>query len=210
MEDREIRHAHFESGKFCGGCVKMCARRTAQYEEELGGPKAKKQLLDAVVNLQPPTVQRRADVTVELSPERQEPEPPRIKEEVEDEEVHHIKEEEEPILIKKEEEEAFPHIKQEEEEFPSTGVPLKSEEGQSEESRGAEPPSSSSNQHMTTEGDGEDHCGGSQADGLLAPRSDSDDVTSHSPHADDGDKQSEAVSDNLAVHPPGFATADHV
>ncbi|XP_054630999.1 zinc finger protein 135-like isoform X2 [Dunckerocampus dactyliophorus] len=50
----------------------------------------------------------------------------------------------------------------------------------SEENRGAELPSSSSLQHMTTKADG-DHCGGSQADNLLAPLSDSDDTTSHSP-----------------------------
>nr|XP_061826909.1 zinc finger protein 391-like isoform X1 [Nerophis lumbriciformis] len=47
----------------------------------------------------------------------------------------------------------------------------------SEEKREVEPPSSSSPQHMTTEGDG-DHSGGSQADNLLAPLSDSDDSTS--------------------------------
>ncbi|XP_054628185.1 zinc finger protein 37-like isoform X2 [Dunckerocampus dactyliophorus] len=41
--------------------------------------------------------------------------------------------------------------------------------------RGAEPPSSSSPQHMTTEANG-NHCGGSQTDNLLAPLSDSDDT----------------------------------
>ncbi|XP_054628080.1 uncharacterized protein LOC129179197 isoform X2 [Dunckerocampus dactyliophorus] len=41
----------------------------------------------------------------------------------------------------------------------------------SEENRGVERQSSSSPQHMTTEADG-DHCGGSQADNLLAPQSD--------------------------------------
>ncbi|XP_061525838.1 gastrula zinc finger protein XlCGF48.2-like isoform X3 [Phycodurus eques] len=176
----------------------MCARRTAEYEEELCGPKEEKeprlQVLDAAFNLQPRTVRRGADITEDHLTEQQEPEPPHIKEEMEDEEVLHIKEEVDPILIKKEEEEAYPYIKQEEEEeditkFPSTGVHLKSEdEGQSEESRGVEPPSSSSSQHMTTEGCG-DHCGGSQADGLLPPLSDSDSM-SHSPHTDD-DKQSE-------------------
>ncbi|XP_061619478.1 uncharacterized protein LOC133472535 isoform X5 [Phyllopteryx taeniolatus] len=110
------------------------------------------------------------DITEDLHTERQEPEPPHIKEEVQDKAVHHIKEEEE--------EEVCPYIEEQDKEeditkYPSTDVPLKSEdEGQSEESRRAEPPSSRSSQHMSTEGDGA-HCEGSQADGLLAPLSDS-------------------------------------
>ncbi|XP_061619437.1 gastrula zinc finger protein XlCGF48.2-like isoform X4 [Phyllopteryx taeniolatus] len=176
-----------ESGKCFDRRVKMCARRTAEYEDELCGPKEEKephrQLVDAGFNLQARTVPRRAD-TEELRTEWQEPEPPHIKEEVEDEEVHHIKEEEKPISIKKEEEEAHPHKQEEEEDitkFASTGVSLKSDE-----TRGAEPPGSTSSQHMKTEGD-EDHCGGSQADGLSALRSDSDDIMSHSPHTDEND-----------------------
>ncbi|XP_061886229.1 zinc finger protein 37-like isoform X5 [Entelurus aequoreus] len=62
-------------------------------------------------------------------------------------------------------------------------ISVKSEDdevkGESEEKR-----SSSSTQHMTTEADG-DHCGGSQADKILAPLSDSEDTTSHSPDTDD-------------------------
>ncbi|XP_061619477.1 uncharacterized protein LOC133472535 isoform X4 [Phyllopteryx taeniolatus] len=152
----------------------MCARRTAEYEDELCGPKEEKephrQLVDAGFNLQARTVPRRADITEDLHTERQEPEPPHIKEEVQDKAVHHIKEEEE--------EEVCPYIEEQDKEeditkYPSTDVPLKSEdEGQSEESRRAEPPSSRSSQHMSTEGDGA-HCEGSQADGLLAPLSDS-------------------------------------
>ncbi|XP_061524057.1 zinc finger protein 3 homolog isoform X2 [Phycodurus eques] len=181
----------------------MCARTTAKYKKEHFEKNEEnerhRQLVDAV-RKQPRDVLHRADISEDLHPEKQEPEPTRIKEEVENEEVPHIKEEEvlEPVSIKKEEEEERPHIKQEEEEvitkFLLTDNALKREnEGQSEESRrGAEPPSSnsSSSQHMTTEGDG-DHCGGSQADGLFAPLSDSDDTTSHSPHIDDDDKQSE-------------------
>ncbi|XP_061525942.1 glutamic acid-rich protein-like isoform X2 [Phycodurus eques] len=67
----------------------MCAR-TAEYEEELWGPKEEKepqrQLLDAAFNLQPRIVLRRADITKDLRPDQQEPEPLHIKEEVEDEE----------------------------------------------------------------------------------------------------------------------------
>ncbi|XP_061525936.1 oocyte zinc finger protein XlCOF8.4-like [Phycodurus eques] len=195
----------------------MCARRTAEYEEELWGPKEEKepqrQLLDAAFNLQPRIVLRRADITEDLRTGGQEPGPPHIKEDVEDEEVHHIKEEEEhiwikkekgeacphikeeeePIAIKKEEEEVCPHIKEEEDisKFLSTDVPLKSEdEGQSEESRGAKPPSRSSGQHVTTEADG-DHCGRLQADCLLAPLSDIVGMTSHSLHTDVYNRKSE-------------------
>ncbi|XP_061520877.1 uncharacterized protein LOC133395739 isoform X3 [Phycodurus eques] len=176
----------------------MCSRTPAKDEKELSGSKEEDErqrpLVDAV-RMQPRVALHRADITEDLRPERQEPEPPHINEEVEDKEVHHIKEEEEPILIKKEEEDACPHVKEEEEaditKFPSTGVPLKSEaEGQSDESREAEPQSSSSSQHMTTEGDG-DHCGESQADGLIAPLSDSDDMTSDSPYTNDVDGQIE-------------------
>ncbi|XP_061663625.1 golgin subfamily A member 6-like protein 22 isoform X2 [Syngnathoides biaculeatus] len=150
-------------GKWCDRCVKMCARSRAEYEKELSGPKEEKkpqrQLLDAVFNLQPQIVLCRADITENLRTKWQETEPSHIKEEMEDEEVHHIKEEEEMIFIKNKAEEVQHHIKQEEEDitkFPMTCVSLKSEdEGQSEESRGSEPPSSSSSQHMTTEGDGD-------------------------------------------------------
>ncbi|XP_061890530.1 zinc finger protein 260-like [Entelurus aequoreus] len=111
----------------------------------------------------------------------------------------HIKEEEEaPHTLQMQREENNPltsHFKEEEEEHSISQewleefhVIVKSEDdevkGESEEKREAEPPSSSSTQHMTTEADG-DHCGGSQADKLLAPLSDSEDTTSHSPDTDD-------------------------
>ncbi|XP_061621253.1 zinc finger and SCAN domain-containing protein 20-like isoform X5 [Phyllopteryx taeniolatus] len=167
----------------------MCARGTAEYDEELWGPKEEED---------PQLVTIGEDIGKELQPERREPQPPHIKEEEEDEEVHHIREEEEleTTPIKKEEEEERPHIKQEEEEEISkfsTDVPLKSEgDGQREESKGAEPPSSSSSQHMTTEGDG-DPDAGSQPDGLFAPLSDGDGMMSQSPNTDENyhDKQSE-------------------
>ncbi|XP_054648917.1 uncharacterized protein LOC129190341 isoform X2 [Dunckerocampus dactyliophorus] len=62
----------------------------------------------------------------------------------------------------------------------------------SEGNRGAQPASSGSPQHMTTEADG-DHCGGSQADSLSSP-SDLDDTTSHSPEDEDGDDTQEPLS----------------
>ncbi|XP_061525939.1 uncharacterized protein LOC133398372 isoform X2 [Phycodurus eques] len=159
----------------------MCARTTAKYEKELSGTKEedepRRQLVDAV-RMRPRVVLHAADIGEDLCPGCWEPQPPHIKEEVEVEEVPHIKQEEEfePISIKEEEKPERPHIKREDEDditkFPSTGVPLKSEdEGQSEESRGVEPPSCSSSQDTTREDDGDD-CGGSKPDGLLAPRLD--------------------------------------
>nr|XP_061781232.1 oocyte zinc finger protein XlCOF22-like isoform X5 [Nerophis lumbriciformis] len=123
------------------------------------------------------------------------------------------------LPCKKEEEDSLtPHIKEEEEEhsvsqegdhieglveFPVTGVPVKSEDdevkGESEEKREAEPPSSSSTQHMTTEADG-DHCGGSQADKILAPLSDSEDTTSHSPDTDDEHSKDDATCHTDNTH----------
>ncbi|XP_054628167.1 zinc finger and SCAN domain-containing protein 12-like isoform X2 [Dunckerocampus dactyliophorus] len=89
--------------------------------------------------------------------------------------------------------------------LPLTGVSVKTEYNEdkppvsshlhcisNEENGGTEPPSSSSPQHMTTEAAG-DHRGGSQAD-ILAPRSDSDDTTSHSPEDEDGDDTQEPLS----------------
>ncbi|XP_061663616.1 zinc finger protein 239-like isoform X1 [Syngnathoides biaculeatus] len=177
-----------------GDHVKMCAKTSGEYREKVCGPKKEavpqRQLLEAVFNLQPRIVLCRADITENLRTKWQETEPSHIKEEMEDEEVHHIKEEEEMIFIKNEAEEAQHYIKQEEEDitkFPSTCVPLKSEDKcQSEDSRGAEPPSNSSSQHMTTERDG-DHNGDSHPGRLLAPLSDRDDMTSDSPYTDDDD-----------------------
>ncbi|XP_054628705.1 zinc finger protein 773-like isoform X2 [Dunckerocampus dactyliophorus] len=134
--------------------------------------------------------------------------------------AHHIKEEQDPQAPHmKEEEGELPTIQErkclrgpEEADLtvlPQTGVSVKTEKHEdkppessqlhhspSEENRGAEPPSSSSSsapQHMTTEADG-DHCGGSQADKLLAPLSDSDDATSQYPEDEDMDNTQEAVS----------------
>ncbi|XP_061663607.1 uncharacterized protein LOC133493802 isoform X3 [Syngnathoides biaculeatus] len=51
--------------KCCDHRVKMCARTTGEYKEEVRGPKKEEkpqhQLLDAVFTLQPPIVLRRAD-----------------------------------------------------------------------------------------------------------------------------------------------------
>nr|XP_057932769.1 zinc finger protein 37-like isoform X2 [Doryrhamphus excisus] len=175
-------------------------RTIAEYEEELCRTKEEnerqRQLLDAVSKRYQVGLHG-ADISEEhLPPEQQEwssrveehqPRPPHIKEEEED---HSISQEGEHL--------------EGPEEFPVIGVPVKSEddeddegESESEEKREAEPPSSSSTQHMTTEADG-DHCGGSPADKLLAPLSDSEHTTSHSPDTDDDDEDSTA---DMTCHP---------
>ncbi|XP_061770624.1 sarcoplasmic reticulum histidine-rich calcium-binding protein-like isoform X2 [Nerophis ophidion] len=157
----------------------------------------------------------------------EEPQPFHIKKEEEYPHTPLFKEEEEDPLTPHFKKEAVdplsPHIKEEEEEhsisqqgehlegleevdvtkMPVTGVPVKSEDdevkGESEERGGGEPPSSSSTQHMTTEADG-DHCGGSQADKLLAPLSDSEDTTSHSPDTDDEDSKDDKTCHTDNTH----------
>ncbi|XP_054626326.1 zinc finger protein 570-like [Dunckerocampus dactyliophorus] len=156
-------------------------RTITEYEEELSRTKEEnerqRQLLDAVCKKHK-VVLHRADVSEEdLHPEQQEwnssveqeaPQPPHIKVKEEGEHLEGL------------------------EEFPVIGVPVKNEDGEDkverEEKKEVEPSSSSSTQHMTTEADG-DHCGGSQADNLLAPLSDSGNTTSHSPGPDDEDSK---------------------
>ncbi|XP_054623163.1 zinc finger and SCAN domain-containing protein 2-like isoform X1 [Dunckerocampus dactyliophorus] len=175
-------------------------RTIAEYEEELSRAKEEnerqRQLLDAGFK-KPEVVLHRADAGEDHPPpeqaewnsemEQEEPQPFHITALVEEPEPPHIKEEEEDHSISQEGE----HLEVLEE-FPVIGVTVKSEddEGESEEEREVEPPSSSSTQHMTTEADG-DHCGGSQAHNLLAPLSDSDDTTSHSPDTDDEDSEAD-------------------
>ncbi|XP_061925520.1 zinc finger protein 771-like isoform X2 [Entelurus aequoreus] len=108
----------------------------------------------------------------------------------------HIKEEEEEELW---DNQAVEHLFRSEEEdftkFPLTAASVKAEDHEdkppesfqfhhspSKENRGVEPSSSTS--PTTTEADG-DRCGGSHADKLLAPLSDSDDTWSHSPKDED-------------------------
>ncbi|XP_057710289.1 zinc finger protein 771-like [Corythoichthys intestinalis] len=100
---------------------------------------------------------------------------PQIKEE--EPEPCQQNEREDQIQIKKEAEE-LPSVKEEEGSTRSTGEPLKSEDGLSEASRGAQPASSSS---ISTEG--------LQADIFIAP-SDRNGATSHLPDNDDGHNKS--------------------
>nr|XP_061825082.1 zinc finger protein 260-like isoform X3 [Nerophis lumbriciformis] len=108
----------------------------------------------------------------------------------EDPQPPHIKEEEEELWITQEGECLRGQEEADLTKFPLTVVSVKTEDHEekppessqlhhnpSEKNKAVEPPSSSSPKHMTTEADG-DHCGGLQADKLLAPLSDSDE-TSH-------------------------------
>ncbi|XP_061669597.1 zinc finger protein 90-like isoform X2 [Syngnathoides biaculeatus] len=131
------------------------------------------------------------DVREDLHPERRQPESVHIKEKDEDEhpyivvevqpDLPHLKDEDEQetkTVHIKEEDQEFLSIKEEEGhhliKFPVTFVPRKSKEdedkGQSDESRRAEHPTSSP-----------------RSDSVLAPLSDSDDMTSHSHDRDDDD-----------------------
>ncbi|XP_054632719.1 zinc finger protein 8-like [Dunckerocampus dactyliophorus] len=165
-------------------------RTIAEYEEELSRRKdeneRQRQLLDAFFKKQD-VLLHRADVSEEDLPsekqewsswmEQEEPQPLRIKEEEEDHSVsqkgEHLEELEEFLLI---------------------CVPVKSEDD--EEKKEVEPPSSSSTQHIT-EADG-DHFG--RSDDILAPLSDSDDTTSHSPDTDEEDSKADMTCDTDNTH----------
>ncbi|XP_054628162.1 zinc finger protein 391-like isoform X2 [Dunckerocampus dactyliophorus] len=123
-----------------------------------------------------------------------------------DPQTPHIKEEKEELWTTQEGERLLGPEEADLTMLPMTGVSVKTEDHEdkppessqfhhspSEENRRAEPPNRSSPQHMTTEAD-DDHCGGSQADKLLAPLSDSDDATSHSPEDEDRDDIQEPFS----------------
>ncbi|XP_057695299.1 uncharacterized protein LOC130917663 isoform X4 [Corythoichthys intestinalis] len=97
----------------------------------------------------------------------------------------HVKQEESEMPYIKQEAEPETYIKEEEQEggipkFPMTVI-VKSEkdEGPSEESGAVKPSSDSLFQHLTIKGEGR-----SQPDGLLAPLSESDGITSHSSETD--------------------------
>ncbi|XP_054642105.1 zinc finger and SCAN domain-containing protein 2-like [Dunckerocampus dactyliophorus] len=141
-----------------------------------------------------------------------------IKEEEEEPQPSFVKVEEDKLSITQEEECLLGPEEADLSRLQLTGVSVKTEDDEdkqpescqlhhspSEEKREAEPSSSSSAQHMTTEADG-DHCGGSQADNLLAPLSDSDDTTSHSPEDEDRDYNQESLSsdtdceDDMTTH----------
>ncbi|XP_061746845.1 zinc finger protein 239-like isoform X2 [Nerophis ophidion] len=171
-------------------------RTIAEYEAELSRTKEDyNQLLDAVVKKHQVVLHRTEPL---LHEQEEEPQSPNIHEEEEVSQPPHIKEEAMEHNISQEGD----HLEGLEE-FPVTGVPVKSEDdefkGESEESGGGEPPSSSSTQHMTTEADG-DHCGGSQADKLLAPLSDSEDTMSHSPDTDDEDSKDDKTCHTDNTH----------
>ncbi|XP_061750959.1 zinc finger protein 568-like isoform X2 [Nerophis ophidion] len=111
-----------------------------------------------------------------LITEQKEPQPQVIKEEEDRSQAASIKEEDEDHGISEEVEEV--DVTQ----FPLTVI-VKSEYDEVKAESEAEPPRSSSSQHMATEAEG-NHCGGSPADTFLAPLSNMDDTMSHSHDAD--------------------------
>ncbi|XP_061774517.1 zinc finger protein 354C-like isoform X2 [Nerophis ophidion] len=123
---------------------------------------------------------------------------PCFKEEVDESQPPHIKEEEEDHRISQE-----GNRFERPEEIPVICVIVKSEDdedkGESEEKREVEPPSCGSAQHMITEADGE-HCGRSQADHLFAPLLHSDDTSSHSADTDDEDSTADKTSHTDNAH----------
>ncbi|XP_061669532.1 uncharacterized protein LOC133497554 isoform X4 [Syngnathoides biaculeatus] len=162
----------------------MCARKTTKYVDNLCGTnedEPRRHLLGDVFK------QPRADISEEyVCPEQQEAEIPHTED---------GKEPEPPADIKEEEEEEEADVSK----LPLTVVVVKNEDDDhqcqrtqlrpnpSEERRGAAPPSSSSSsssQHVTIKREGE-HRGGARADSLMAPLSNSDDVTTHSSDTDE-------------------------
>ncbi|XP_061897127.1 zinc finger protein OZF-like isoform X8 [Entelurus aequoreus] len=121
-----------------------------------------------------------------LHTEKEESKPPLVKQEQEAPQTPHIKKEEEELWMTQKEECLLGQEEADLTKFHLTVVSVKTEDHEekppessqlhhspSKDNRAVEPSSRSSPQHMITETDG-DHCGGSQADKLLAPLSDSD------------------------------------
>ncbi|XP_054629006.1 zinc finger protein 436-like [Dunckerocampus dactyliophorus] len=134
--------------------------------------------------------------------EGEKPQPSDVTAEEKEPQPLHIKEEEEELWITQDGEHRLGFREADLTKLPLTGVSVKTEDHEdkppessqlchssSEENRG----SSSSPQHMTTEADG-DHCGGSQADNLLAPPPHSDDTASHFPEDEDWEDTQEPLS----------------
>ncbi|XP_077401037.1 uncharacterized protein LOC144035316 isoform X1 [Vanacampus margaritifer] len=170
--------------------MKMFTKRIAKNEEELCEAKKDNerrcQMLDAVGKMRPNIVHG-ADLSEDLDSQQQEPESTHIK--VEDEKHPYIKGEEDLELdcIKAEDEQQQPPLLKEKQDkdpkvekperdcikeqkqphdinLPSTFVSLQREdEGQIEGNRGAEPPRSSSCQHMTMEDRGDKQSEGGTA-----------------------------------------------
>ncbi|XP_061880446.1 zinc finger protein 664-like [Entelurus aequoreus] len=105
-----------------------------------------------------------------------------------------IKEEEEELWITQKGERLLGQEKADLIKCPLTGVSVKTEDHADKSSELHYKPSRRSlSQHLTTEVHG-DHCGGSQADHLLAPLSDSDETKSHCPQDKDRDDAQEPLS----------------
>ncbi|XP_061759473.1 zinc finger protein 37 homolog [Nerophis ophidion] len=170
-------------------------RTIASYERELSRTREKERLRDPqdrqiVLNIE----------DVRQLPDHQEKYPPQLQGQISS--FHG--EVPQPTLFKEEEVEEC-HLRLEEADltkFPLTVVSVKTEDHEekppesselhynpSGENREVQPPSRRSTRHMTT-----DVGGGSQADNLLAPLSDGDNTTSHSPENEDWEDAQEPLS----------------
>ncbi|XP_019740045.1 uncharacterized protein LOC109524538 [Hippocampus comes] len=196
-------------------CARTTAEYLEQLSETKMEKKRQRRLLDAGFEKLRVVLNREGVSEYYLHPERQQPEPhgreepdsPDIKLEEEPEALNFKAEEEpeppslkaeeepEPLSMKAENEPKPCHIKEEEQQYEVAMLLLpvvilkRADVGQGEsgENTKAKPPSSSSSEHMTAEGDG-DPSGQSQAHCIQAPPPDGEDVTSHS--SDTGDEHS--------------------
>ncbi|XP_061620967.1 zinc finger protein 41 homolog [Phyllopteryx taeniolatus] len=138
-------------------------RTLAEYEEELSRTKEEnqrqRQLLDAVFKKSRDELQR--EETVDAINGFKEPQPPNVKEEEEEGDITKLSLIR--IIVKSEDDE---------------------DKGQHEANGAAELLSTSSSLHMTKKSDGA-HCKEPQADSLLAPLSDRDNISSYYPDTDD-------------------------
>ncbi|XP_061880026.1 uncharacterized protein LOC133631872 [Entelurus aequoreus] len=185
-------------------------RTIASYEEELSRRREKerhRQQLEAAsksdIVLHIEDVQQMIACQEERPPQSQR-RSPTLKQEAP--QPPHIKEEEEELWITQEREYVLGLEEADLTKLPLTGVSVKTEAHEEkppessqlhhsprEENRGAEPPSCRLIQHMTTKAAG-DHCGGSQADNLLAPLSDSEDGDTNEPLSSDTDREGDTRS----------------
>ncbi|XP_077580151.1 uncharacterized protein LOC144201419 isoform X2 [Stigmatopora nigra] len=163
----------------------MCARPTAGYVDELlcGRKEQKEQHSRHILDLVYEQPQDKTDISEKyLYAEIQKSEFSNVKKEEVQFPIAKEEDEAEPVYIK-EKEDPQPHNFKKEENYNITFIPFKNEdsdEGPSKDNREAESPSSSASHHVATESDGE-HCSPSQANSLMAPLSDNEDLRLHSP-----------------------------
>ncbi|XP_051911939.1 sal-like protein 1 [Hippocampus zosterae] len=181
----------------------MCTR-TSEYEDERCGEKedhkGQRQLLDAIGRMQP-RVLHRLDTSKDVCPERLDAESSHMNEKEEKKEISHLKEEvEQQGQYIKEQELQYrctkvevddpPDIKEEDDEEVICKVPFTGVLQKSINEADREAPSTSSCQHMTTKGVG-NHQEESKVNGILAPRSESDNMSLNADEDEEDEDDSE-------------------